>query len=500
MVFRTATLVSPTEKVVAAVNDPLEHDANRAADAALSRSPGRARFKAVGPPRGLGGGGAPLAPGLRADFEPRFGHDFSRVRVYTDSEATEAAAGLRARAFTYGSDIGFAAHQYPPASREGWHLIAHELAHVVQGESGRTTKLHRQPTSTEEPVEDVQDIPDIHDPRISDSSSQEDLRQVYSDYGYDTTGVTFHKIGKSHWVADQVLRRRRISVFEEGSSGSSFRPTGGDSVGAGLSGSSGPTGTDDKGDPGGKDARPGRRGRGTSVSGEGKTGGQTEGKLGGAPGIDRQQGTIGGGGGDMSFLDKAAALASLIEDPNSLYEAKQTRRTGKGAQFGSGFIRGWLAQVLAVALVFGGSIVRLLRFVGGSLGKAFRGLVRSLERRALEKEATAAAPGSLGAMRRLEYESNPKHPKWTKDGQTGVRASKAPKNGQEALDNSLQISDNSSRRVGIDYQTGEIVIFQSHTPGKYHAHVRTWDQLDTSMQKTLVDAGMTDRRGKILRD
>ncbi len=103
-------------------------------------------------------------------------------------------------------------------------------------------------------------------------------------------------------------------------------------------------------------------------------------------------------------------------------------------------------------------------------------------------------------MRRLEYEWNPKHPKWTKDGPTGVRASKAPKNGQGALDHSLQIKDTSPRRVGIDYDTGEFVIFDSHAPGKYHGHIREWDQLEQSQKNTLIQAGMADRRGKILRD
>jgi hypothetical protein len=109
-------------------------------------------------------------------------------------------------------------------------------------------------------------------------------------------------------------------------------------------------------------------------------------------------------------------------------------------------------------------------------------------------------PGSVGPMARYKYEGNPKHPKWTADGPTGVRASKAPKNGQDALDCSVQIKDSSPRRVGIDYETSEFAIFDEHTPGNYHGHVRTWDELEQQHQNALVRAGMTDRKGRILRD
>ena len=80
----------------------------------------------------LRGGGRALASGTRAFFEPRFGADFSRVRVHTDTRAAEAAASIGARAFTLGHDIAFASGQYSPESGEGRRLLAHELTHVVQ--------------------------------------------------------------------------------------------------------------------------------------------------------------------------------------------------------------------------------------------------------------------------------------------------------------------------------------------------------------------------------
>jgi hypothetical protein len=77
-------------------------------------------------------GGRPLSHDLRAYFEPRFGHDFSQVRVHTDGDAAQAARGVQARAYTLGRDIVFGAGQYAPATSAGRHLLAHELTHVVQ--------------------------------------------------------------------------------------------------------------------------------------------------------------------------------------------------------------------------------------------------------------------------------------------------------------------------------------------------------------------------------
>lgn len=86
----------------------------------------------------LGSPGQPLDARTRADFEARFGHDFSRVRVHDDAGAARSAAELRARAYTFGQDIVFGSGRYQPGSTAGRSLIAHELAHVVQqGRAGR---------------------------------------------------------------------------------------------------------------------------------------------------------------------------------------------------------------------------------------------------------------------------------------------------------------------------------------------------------------------------
>jgi hypothetical protein len=80
----------------------------------------------------LKGGGSPLPAGTRAFFEPRFGADFSGVRVHADSQAAKTAGAINAKAFTVGRHIAFGAGHFSPDSQAGRHLLAHELSHVVQ--------------------------------------------------------------------------------------------------------------------------------------------------------------------------------------------------------------------------------------------------------------------------------------------------------------------------------------------------------------------------------
>jgi hypothetical protein len=76
--------------------------------------------------------GQPLDANTRAFFEPRFGHDFSHVRVHTDAKAAESAQAVNALAYTVGHDVVFGASQYAPNSTLQRKLLAHELTHVIQ--------------------------------------------------------------------------------------------------------------------------------------------------------------------------------------------------------------------------------------------------------------------------------------------------------------------------------------------------------------------------------
>jgi hypothetical protein len=76
--------------------------------------------------------GQPLDAGTRVFMESRFGHDFSQVRVHTDTKAATSARAMYALAYTLGHDVVFGSGQYAPHTSAGQRLVAHELTHVVQ--------------------------------------------------------------------------------------------------------------------------------------------------------------------------------------------------------------------------------------------------------------------------------------------------------------------------------------------------------------------------------
>jgi hypothetical protein len=76
-------------------------------------------------------------------MEQRFGHDFSRVRVHTGAAAEQSARDVNAHAYTVGHDIVFAKDRFAPGTHKGRRLIAHELAHVAQNQSGDEANVVR---------------------------------------------------------------------------------------------------------------------------------------------------------------------------------------------------------------------------------------------------------------------------------------------------------------------------------------------------------------------
>jgi Domain of unknown function (DUF4157) len=81
--------------------------------------------------------GQPLTNDTRAFMEPRFGHDFSGVRVHTDLRAADSAQAVNALAYTVGQDVVFGAGQHRPQTLVGQRLLAHELAHTIQQRDNR---------------------------------------------------------------------------------------------------------------------------------------------------------------------------------------------------------------------------------------------------------------------------------------------------------------------------------------------------------------------------
>jgi hypothetical protein len=83
--------------------------------------------------------GQPLDAATRGFFEPRFGHDFSRVKVHVNRLAAESARCVNARAYTLGSNIAFDSGEYSPSTSKGIRLLAHELSHVMQQRNANIT-------------------------------------------------------------------------------------------------------------------------------------------------------------------------------------------------------------------------------------------------------------------------------------------------------------------------------------------------------------------------
>lgn len=107
----------------------------------LQRKSNGGRPPAVVPPavhNVLRSPGQPLDRATRAFMEPRFGHDFSHVRIHSDATAADSAKAISALAYTAGSHVIFGQAQFAPTTAAGRSLLAHELTHVVQQQNGAT--------------------------------------------------------------------------------------------------------------------------------------------------------------------------------------------------------------------------------------------------------------------------------------------------------------------------------------------------------------------------
>jgi hypothetical protein len=89
------------------------------------------------------GNGQMMDANTRSFMEPRFGMDFSKVKIHSDNRAAGMSQGINAKAFTVGQDIYFNNGAYSPGSVDGKKLLAHELTHVMQ-QQGRHTTIQRE--------------------------------------------------------------------------------------------------------------------------------------------------------------------------------------------------------------------------------------------------------------------------------------------------------------------------------------------------------------------
>lgn len=167
-VFGLPPLPVQAKLTIGKSDDPLEHEADVAADQVMRMADPAIAPKAGGQPqvrracaacdqdeqllqrraatgdtvptaeapatvhRTISAAGKPMDPRARAFFEPRFGYSFAAVRVHSDSGAARSAREIGARAYTVGANIVLGQGQGSMSTLEGRNLMAHELAHVVQ--------------------------------------------------------------------------------------------------------------------------------------------------------------------------------------------------------------------------------------------------------------------------------------------------------------------------------------------------------------------------------
>jgi hypothetical protein len=154
----------------------------------------------------LGSSGQALPDSSRQFFEPRFGHDFSNVRIHTDSVAAKSAQSINALAYTTGNNIVFNSGQYSAETDSGKRLIAHELTHVIQqgsdnsGKSVQTKSIAKDNDYTEQTAVNEKKMPAIIESIINASP----LLKPYleADAGkVDAKGKFKVKYGKANLLA-----------------------------------------------------------------------------------------------------------------------------------------------------------------------------------------------------------------------------------------------------------------------------------------------------------
>lgn len=155
--------------------------------------------------------GSTLAGETNNFMSNAFGKDFSKVKIYTDSNAIQMNEELGAKAFTYKDNIFFNRGQYDPSGDQGKHLLAHELTHVVQ-QSG--TDIQRAPMPAEADVSSLTDYTPGTRQRIRYDTGY-DLQSVVSTYfqpgivmdvvdGYNVTYVVRGFAADENWVTDPL--------------------------------------------------------------------------------------------------------------------------------------------------------------------------------------------------------------------------------------------------------------------------------------------------------
>jgi len=186
------------QRKCAECEDEEEEGALQLKESAAAESP------ATAPPivhQTLNSPGRPLDAATRAYFEPRFGHDFSEVRMHDDAGAAQSARAVNALAYTIGSDIVLGKTQHASNTNGDGRLLAHELAHVVQQTGGSDRGTAAKLTGS--------------DPRLARTPADEEAESA-------TTG--FYGLPVGHGAFNISIEGGKVIVYDAGTHGSQPDP------------------------------------------------------------------------------------------------------------------------------------------------------------------------------------------------------------------------------------------------------------------------------------
>lgn len=150
----------------------------------------------------LSSSGQSIPESSRKFFEPRFGHDFSNVKIHTDAVAAKSAQSINALAYTTGNHVVFNQGQYSPGTEQGQRLMAHELTHVVQ-QGGAAGRLQKKPTAT--PIQEHGDTAQVPDEVAASCNIAETSPADEQRINYETNTFTLNDATRS--ALDDFARR-----------------------------------------------------------------------------------------------------------------------------------------------------------------------------------------------------------------------------------------------------------------------------------------------------
>ena len=184
---RTKTSLSNDQKEVTGLASLQQSVGNRAVQRLIAQRSGQGSFElddaTVNRIKNQRGGGQALDSSIQTQMGSTTGHDFKDVRVHTSPESDDLNRELDAKAFTTGNDVFFREGQYDPHSSSGQELIAHELTHVVQQNSGRVRGIGKM---TVHPPDDVfeHEADNVAKSNLGSIAGSEVQRQIETEPGY----------------------------------------------------------------------------------------------------------------------------------------------------------------------------------------------------------------------------------------------------------------------------------------------------------------------------